>query len=417
MKSLQKIELLSLVSVVAIVILVPFGKFSEFGALTGLIAIFLVLATNRNLLMDSAQKRLVWVFGLFFLAPAALSVFGAVDPAISASRSAGYLRFIALTVIVGIFFPVRRLPALGILFGLIVVVWCFDAFFEFFTGVDWLGRPIQPPRINGPFDVPKLGYYLAPLTVAASGLLWSHNRVIAWFVFAAGASTVLISGDRGGWVSLFWATSLAGLAWSIYNRHHIRYVLASALMALAIVVVVISQTESVKSRLVATINIVVEDGLTFENRDGRSALFDTATRMFQENWLNGVGIRGFRFAYFDYADPSREHESHVDFVRETSSRTGQTHAHSNIFSIGAEMGILGLVGYVGMLAMLFRGLFVAAKIHCTKSLALWAAPLGAFFPFNAHLALASSHWAIFIWMLFGLAFATTRLPSGRVECA
>ena len=60
--------------------------------------------------------------------------------------------------------------------------------------------------------------------------------------------------------------------------------------------------------------------------------------MFQENPLLGIGPRGFRHVYEQYAGPD-------DHWLQNGHR-GQTHPHSNIVEVLVETGLLGLTGYL-----------------------------------------------------------------------
>ena len=402
------VSLLALSVPLLILILLPFSKLSEVGALIALIVFaFLVTSSQGRALLK--ERRYVLYFGLLFWVPALISCIDSVMPVYSMSRGFGYVRFIAILIVVGIIVSPQQVKTIGLVATGVLLFWFFDAFYEVITGSDWLDRPMYGSRINGPFDRPKLGYYAAPLTLLAAAWCYSKNRVFGLFMAVVGTATVLISGDRGGWLNLFWAVVIPSLIFLALKPSRIRHFIAPAFLGVALLSAAYVLHEPFERRVDLTMKIAFEDdGLTFDSRDGRAPLFDTATRMFQDNWINGVGIRAFRYAYFDYANSDLKHTSHKDVANNSENRTGQTHAHSNIFSLGAELGALGLLGYLGMLVAAFFYLYKHVKALDLFGTAVWAAPLGAVFPLNAHLALASSHWAIFIWLLFGIAFAWSK---------
>ena len=70
----------------------------------------------------------------------------------------------------------------------------------------------------------------------------------------------------------------------------------------------------------------------------RLSLWETGIKIYGAHWINGIGPRGFRHAYADYAD--------TDNFFITNGYSGQTHPHLTILEIGVETGSLGLFGYL-----------------------------------------------------------------------
>ena len=123
--------------------------------------------------------------------------------------------------------------------------------------------------------------------------------------------------------------------------------------------------------------------------------------MLQDNWINGVGPRGFRYAYRTYADEDNY------FVRR--GQEGQTHPHMVFLEIAVETGVIGLVGFILFYITLFR--YWWRGRHSTITGAWTAALLAGTFPLNAHLAFYGSYWSGFMWLLVScavLAAASTR---------
>ncbi|MEH6578314.1 MAG: O-antigen ligase family protein [Amphritea sp.] len=134
---------------------------------------------------------------------------------------------------------------------------------------------------------------------------------------------------------------------------------------------------------------------------GRMTLWFTALPLIEDNWINGVGARGFRYAYPKYA-PTNDR-----FLRgEGDEKTGAYHAHQIVLEVLAETGVIGLVDY--LLALVILGALV--KRPCLRKnylgMAFVASSLAVLFPLNSHLSLYASAWAQAIWILFAITVAS-----------
>ena len=74
----------------------------------------------------------------------------------------------------------------------------------------------------------------------------------------------------------------------------------------------------------------------------------TAMRMLLENPVNGVGARGFRYAYADHSAPEDMH------VEPGSTAIGAAHPHQLLLELASETGLLGLAGWLVAMVLLFR---------------------------------------------------------------
>ena len=135
---------------------------------------------------------------------------------------------------------------------------------------------------------------------------------------------------------------------------------------------------------------------------GRVPIWMTASRMLMDNPVNGVGPRGFRFAYADYAT---EDDFWVDYLR-------VMHAHQLVLDIGSETGAIGLLGYaimLGLLWRLWRGASAAAR---SRALPYAVSLSGLLFPVNTHEPWYSSWSALLLWLVLGLyLFAIAESPA------
>lgn len=115
--------------------------------------------------------------------------------------------------------------------------------------------------------------------------------------------------------------------------------------------------------------------------------------MFEKNLLNGVGVRGFRYAYNSYAKDD-------NFWKNISKDgTGAMHGHSMLIDIAAETGLVGLVSLVVFCFLLVR-LWRKSKCDVRRRSYPFAAALAAtLFPINTHFAFYSGAWLQVVFWL------------------
>jgi O-antigen ligase len=128
---------------------------------------------------------------------------------------------------------------------------------------------------------------------------------------------------------------------------------------------------------------------------GRLRIWGTAVRMFEAHPVNGVGARGFRYAYPTFAEPG---DAFVDNV----SDEGASHAHQIVLEVASETGIVGLILWIAGAAIALRAWFRARDDARHRALAP-ALALGAMcFPLDTHLAFYSAWWGLLFWWLLSL---------------
>ena len=124
----------------------------------------------------------------------------------------------------------------------------------------------------------------------------------------------------------------------------------------------------------------------------RLPIWEAAVKMALDNPINGVGIRGFRDQYTNYAVESDPFKNAV-----------KTHPHLFILEIFVESGVIGVLGLFLMFALLCR--------LTRNNLRQWT-PLQAgsaitiaitFFPLNAHTSIYGSFYSQIAWFATAVA--------------
>ena len=375
-------------------------------AIMAALGIYHVSRNLHTIRRDRSLQVLLFLFLCLWL-PQLISLIGAVNPA----RSAKIVSLYPLYLFCGLFI-VRELARPGNLSRLslallfVVIFWCVDALIQYATGANLLGYPYQDGMLSGMF-YPKLrlGIVVAVLVPVALETVRNVNRdsLYPWLLLIPFTVVVLLSGRRSAWLMLIISLSayLPLVLLSLSSRA--RYIISAALcVAVLLVSWIYFKSPDINRRIVLLTGMFSSEYIAEQATSRRTPIWDTAYKMFQDNWLNGVGPRGFRYAYKTYADEDNY------FVRQ--GQEGQTHPHLVFLEIAVETGVIGVVGFLLFYFTLLR--YWWRGRHSTITGAWTAALLAGTFPFNAHLAFYGSYWSGYLWLLIACTVAATLSREG-----
>ncbi|MCP5474141.1 MAG: O-antigen ligase family protein [Rhodanobacteraceae bacterium] len=384
-------------------LLLPFSRSVEVPLLTGaIIGIVAILRSANQILRVPTGKLLLLALAAYVMA-ALLSAVDAVAPQKSWTNMLAALRFMAFAVgllalaaqalVAGV--SSKRLSRLLIPAAAApIALWVLDALLQAATG--WsLGGPADADRLSGIFGADDLK--LGPLLSALSPLLlWPLLPGPRWRLgvcYLAVLTVVLLAGARAGWVSFALVSLL--LAWRL-ARGSKRALLAWAGAALLAGVLLASAgyqlSDAFKARVDRT--LAARDGQLDVALAGRLPIWHTAALMFAAHPVNGVGVRGFRHAYPEFAAAD---DPWVDSAR----GTGAAHAHQIVLELLTETGLLGLSLWLAAAGLLWR--CSRRTIDDPAAHAPWVALLVLVFPLNTHLAFYSVPMGITLCWLLTLA--------------
>ena len=373
-------------------------------AMMAALGIYRAWREPQSIYRDRTQRVLLFLFLCLWL-PQLVSLVDAVNP----ERSAKIALLYPLYLFCGVFILRElvhpgNLSRLSLALLLIVLFWCVDALVQYATGTNLLGYPYQDGMLSGMF-YPKLrlGIILAVLVPIALETAKNVNRdnvnrdsLYPWLLLIPFTVVVLLSGRRSAWLMLLIGLSAYLPLVFISLSSRARYIIAGALcVAVMLVGTVFYKSPDINRRIVLLTGILSSEYQAERATSMRTPLWDTAGNIFQDNWLNGVGPRGFRYAYRDYAEEDNY------FVR--PGQDGSTHPHLVFLEIAVETGVIGLAGFILFYLTLLRYWWLGR--HSTTSGAWTAALLAATFPLNAHLAFYGSYWSGFLWLLSACVLA------------
>jgi putative inorganic carbon (hco3(-)) transporter len=362
------------------------------------VAGLIVMIRTPGIFRDSRFQLFLALLACILL-PMTVSLIGAAEPERSARTTAALLRFpfAAAFVIATLQHPIaRRWLHVGVF--IVAGVWTIDGLIQWQLGRNIFGFPYDGANLTGMFHPRRvIGLILAALLPVLLDLAWRMTRrqpalgVAAWLIVAAVPLVILLGGSRTSWMML----TVGILGWGIY-----RYVCSdwpkktvvalAAIVMLAVAVPFVAKLPGMESRLEQTQQLFRGDYEAIdEATSGRLPIWEISIAMWRDHWLSGVGPRGFRYLYPDYADEDTPWIS-------PDGATGASHPHQTVLEVLTEAGIIGLAGFA-----LFWVLFVRAALRCGNEDAWpWIlAVMLVFFPLNTHMAIYGSYWSHLSWLL------------------
>lgn len=361
---------------------------------------------------ESPALRLYLALFACYWIPAALAAFDAVAPAKAWQSVVAYLRFVPVGwfVLAALSDPQQRV-AVWRLTALLVVFWCLDALFQAVTGFNFFGMAHSDDRLNGVFGQSNLK--LGPVLAVLSPLPLEYARRFlkrAWF-FAALAlllAVIVLIGTRSAWIMFALVTLGYGYLYARSRpRRWLKAGLAVGGAAVLIGALGYHLSPTLAGRIDRSLLVLEGDAASVDQALGmRLPIWSTAVRMIADNPLNGVGVRGFRHAYAEYADPDDP------WLSGAAGTSGAFHAHQLIFEILTETGLIGLAGFGLALLLTWRHWRDIGLAGRTAALPLILALGVMVFPLNTHLAFYSTFWSLLCWWLIMLycGFANARGP-------
>ena len=382
-------------------LLLPFGRFVEVSVLImALIGLVLMFRNWRDWRGDERFRLFASVFAVSWI-PIVLSLPDAVNLAKTAEVTLNHLRFLfAGAFLIHFTRTFQAMKFLTQLIAFIVAFWIIDALIQYWTGVDLLGMRGYSGRVSalfGPGNT-KFGLTLAVFVP----VLWEYvrlrfgNAALAAVVLVS-VSTVLVSGQRSAWITVFAAAGIYVLCLSVW----IKELSARAITITAIVAVCyVTTSYFVSDRISRGVDRTLEAiGGDIDPHSSsivhRYWIWKGAWAMFTDNPINGVGARGFRYAFEDYAASGDPYLNREDPI-------APLHSHQLVLELAAETGLTGVLGLLLLAYLLGRA---AARAPPPKRVALLpflACIGGAYFPLNTHLAIYSAYWSQIVWYLLAL---------------
>jgi O-antigen ligase len=385
--------------VLSVLALLPVGRASE-APLAICAALGLVYAwrMHRVLRSDPGVRLATLLFACYWLA-ALISAPAAIAAAKTWSTVAVLLRFLPFALFAVLLLRDSDLwPQIECAVAAVVVLWLLDAWVQIFTGYSIAGA-MEKERLSGIFgaDNLKLGPVLAVLSPFVLGV--ARDRYGARGLVFAGVFVlmpILLAGSRAAW--LMYALVVMVFVWQ-QTRAPLRFA-AWGLVALVVVAVAAWSADrdspAFASRVQRTLLMLRGTPSSVDEASaGRLRIWGTAGRVIAAHPVAGVGVRGFRYAYPQYAAPG-------DAFVTANADEGAMHPHQLVLEVLSETGgvgfLLWIAGATAAIRAWRRAHVEARRRAFTPGLAL----VVMCFPVNTHLAFYSAWWGLLFWWLLAL---------------
>jgi O-antigen ligase len=387
-----------LVIVLAVVVLLPIGRASELPIAIGALAALVLVARGRIDVRGRANVLAIVLFACYWI-PALISGFGAIAPERTWSTVATTLRFLPFALFA--IFALREARVWnGVVLAVAIVVslWIVDAFVQMTTGYG-LGGAAEAERLSGIFG--KGNLKLGPvLAVLSPFVLVAARERFGWrglaVMFVALAVPILLAGSRAAW--LMYALVCCVVAWR-ETRNIGRFALAIAIAVVLIAGIgaaALHDSHGFDARVARSLLALDGTESAVDTASaGRLSIWRTALSMWEAHPATGVGVRGFRYAYPQYAAPK-------DAFVDRASDTGASHAHQIVLEVLSETGLIGLAFWIAGAFVAVRAWRRADALARERARAPALALVAMGFPLNTHFAFYSAWWGLLFWWLISL---------------
>lgn len=399
--------------VLAVVVVLPFGRAAELPVVLGAIAALVLLARGTLDWRADENRLLIALFACYWV-PALVSGIGAVEPGKTWTTIATTLRFLPFALFAAwALRDARHGAAVVATVALVVAFWLLDAWVQMATGYS-LGGAADKERLSGIFGAGnlKLGPTLAvlsPFVLIAARARFGRRGLI--FAFALLALPILLAGSRAAWLA--YALVCLLIAWheTRSKRRFALVLLALALGVTAFATLALRDSERFGARIERSLLALRgTEAAVDEASAGRLSIWGTALRMSVAHPVNGVGVRGFRYAYPKYAAAN-------DRFVDTDSDVGALHAHQIVLEVLSETGVIGLAFWIAGAWFALRAWKRADSRARERALAPGLALVAMCFPLNTHLAFYSAWWGLLFWWLLALYCGALGAREGRVTAS
>lgn len=374
----------------------------------GLMALLGVIDALRDLraLREWRARQLLTLFGLVWL-PMVAATPGAFAPEHSVRTVLPYLHLLPAAYFVMrtcTDLAVQRMVTTGA--AMLIGFVAFDAFVQLIWHTDLFGYPYDRGVLQGVFyPKQRLGLFLAvfaPLYVDAV-LRWCRVNPRLWLLLVPLVVVVLMSLKRSAWIMLVFGLlayvlpQLRAQRWSWHSRRLLQF---SLFVLLAASLAITNPT--LRGRLLATSGLFSTQAADIDAATAyRLTLWRTGVDIFADHWLTGIGPRGFRHIYTQYARAD-------DFWVKRIGH-GQTHPHQFLLEVAIETGALGLLAFAVFYATLWR-LLCRPRTGGVASVWMLSATV-AWLPLNAHLAFYGAYWSSLAWLMVAVGLTEVRPPA------
>ena len=287
--------------------------------------------------------------------------------------------------------------------SLVFLFLCFDAWWQYFNGIDIFGFPkFSLDRLTGPFDRPIIGMWLTKIIFFLFLYLYLKNdlkkRNKNFFkilvIFALFFSTIFISGERMALILSFF-TILILVTGLLYEKFlsikQMVYIIL--LISFTIIIFFIYDPIIFNRSIISSIEKIIN----WKSSD-YGIVWESAYMVWIKSPIIGSGFHTYREA----CDALIVYGSHDNPI----SSGVCFHPHNISLELLSELGVLGFIFFyliIFFIAYELRNVFKEKKYYLY---AIFLAILfSCFFPLSSGMSIFSNKFASLIWLLIGTSLA------------
>lgn len=294
----------------------------------------LTLLTNRDAVLSlPGLKKAAMLFACIAI-PGLLSLLFSVNLERGVSAAFRFFAYaLAAWVVLSVVIEEGDAKRIMSWLGILLVAWAVDGFVQILTGVSLLGDPLIELGEEGAIVTGSLQLgYGATLAILSPFFLEALRRaggmgvgILSIPVYAA----IVMSGHQSS--ALLALIGLAG--WAVLALRHKEVGAKRQVTGFVISAIIGLLLGIYLSIVTGQVGTLAEAPARYQSFLYQSQLWELSWQAFSENWLTGVGMRGFgTFAI-------QESAGLIPGLSET------WHPHLILFEVVAETGIVGLIGY------------------------------------------------------------------------
>ena len=408
----NKLDVLKVLLIASCLFLLPVGRAVELSVLVmAILGIRELVREGRGIFVHKSYYYFTFLFLVFWI-PMLIALPDAVNFKASAKTTLLYIRFyFAGVFIISVLRNQDLMDKCLTIIAAVVGFFVIDALIQVATGTDLFGYKWPGAgRVNGLFgDDLKLGIVLSVFSpILIEAILKIRKRItryiLLFITYESILAIILLSISRASLIMLSVVTiGYASVFW-IRNQKHISF--AGIILLILTVIIGYTTSDTIKGRITPVMDVFQtqqKDTVNLRNKintalSERVTIWETSFNMMKENYINGIGSRGFRYVYREYANPGDFFASHPIMLA--------THPHQYVIEILVEAGVIGLLG---LILFFMKGSQIMVEAWRDRNMYIYAPAicvLACLFPINTHLSIYSSFWGQIVWLFIALFCAS-----------
>lgn len=381
--------------------MLPFGVLAILGG-------FMLIGLLRHRQTYNGEDKALQVLPrcfLFIWLPMLISCIDASMPEPALKTTGLYLTYGLAALAVAVLLRAKAaFKQVAVLLSVVVGIWAFNGVAQVVLGVDMFNKPLAEPAgyANSFFvNSQEFGFYLGALAAIPLYTLYlvGANRLTHLLVTILLIAGVLLGGVRSGWVMFAWA--LLPYFYLLYIKPAKRKIIPLIVIPVffsGVVMAIVSFSPLVQQQVTLTQSAISGDYQQFNNMThDYPELWQGTTEVFQQHWVNGVGVNNFLPAIIPYLAPNAPVPTHIDI----------SHPHQVLLEIAVSTGVIGLLGLLLACASIWRLWRNATPAQQKLALPMLMPLIVLWWPLNVHHAFYSAPLAAL--SLFFLAFSIAAL--------